>query len=447
MFEKILIANRGEIAIRVIRACKELGIKTVAIYSQTDVDSLHVRYADEAYCIGPGPVRRSYLNIPNIMSAAILAGVDGIHPGYGMLAENSRFAEICESHRIKFIGPSFESLEKVGDKAFARVSVEKAGVPVIPGSDGPIEDEADACRLAKEIGYPVMIKASNGGGGKGIRLARDEKELRKVLSIARYESETSFGSDEVYIEKFIENPRHVEIQVLADEAGNVVHLGERDCSVQRKHQKLIEESPSPSVNDSLRKAMGEKAVDAARAVGYTNAGTVEFLVDKDGNFYFIEMNSRIQVEHPVTEAVTGIDLVKAQILIAAGEEGLYSQEDIKWKGHAIECRINAEEPEKNFMPSPGRIEFYRAPGGPGIRVDDYVYQGFSLSPFYDSMFAKVIAWGRDRDEAIVRMKRALDEYIITGIKTNILFHKQILEDELFLKGDIHTNYITELFNG
>jgi acetyl-CoA carboxylase biotin carboxylase subunit len=446
MFKKVLIANRGEIAIRIMRACRELGVQTVAVYSEADCDSLHVKLADEAYCIGAGPVKKSYLNIPNIISAAILSGVDAIHPGYGMLSENPRFAEICQSHGIKFIGPSFETLERVGDKAAAKQVVERAGVPVIPGSDGPVSDDSEACYLARTIGYPVMVKASSGGGGKGIRIAKDETELKRIMVLARSESETSFGNDEVYVEKFIERPRHVEIQIMADDYGNIIHLGERDCTLQRRHQKLIEESPSPAVDRELRAKLGEKAIVAAEAVGYTNLGTVEFLLDGEDNFYFIEMNARIQVEHPVTEMVTDLDLVKSQILLAAGERSQYLQDDIEWKGHAIECRINAEDPSRAFMPSPGRIELYRPPGGPGIRVDDYVYSGFVVTPYYDPMFAKVIAWGGDRTEAILRMRRALDEYIITGIDTNINFHRQVLNNELFLKGEIHTNSVAEFLS-
>lgn len=447
LFKKILVANRGEIALRIIRACKEMNIKTVAIYSEADRDSLHAHYADEAFCVGPAPGNRSYLNIPNIISAATLAGVDAIHPGYGFLAENARFAEICETHHIKFIGPPAEAIEKMGDKAVAKKTMRDAGVPVIPGSDGIIENESDALEMAEEIGYPVIIKASAGGGGKGMRLVRDRDELVNAVRMAQTEAEAAFGNAEVYMEKYIEEPRHVEIQLLLDEYGNGVYLGERDCSVQRRHQKVIEESPSPAVNPELRRKMGEAALAGAKSVNYSNAGTVEFLLDKDGNFYFMEMNTRIQVEHPVTELVTGVDLIKEQIRIAAGEKLTLKQSDVVVRGHAIECRINAEDPEKNFMPSPGKITLYHLPGGPGVRVDSAVYQEYVIPPYYDSMIAKLIVWDENREAAINRMLRALDEFEIEGVKTTIPFQITVLNNPYFRKGEVFTNFIqTRIFN-
>lgn len=447
MFKKILVANRGEIALRIIRACKEMNIKTVAIYSEADRDSLHAHYADEAFCVGPAPGNRSYLNIPNIISAATLAGVDAIHPGYGFLAENARFAEICETHHIKFIGPPAEAIEKMGDKAVAKKTMADAGVPVIPGSDGVIENESAAVEIAEEIGYPVIIKASAGGGGKGMRLVRDRDELINAFRMAQTEAEAAFGNAEVYMEKYIEEPRHVEIQLLLDEYGHGVYLGERDCSVQRRHQKVIEESPSPAVTPELRRKMGEAALAGAKSVNYTNAGTVEFLLDKNGNFYFMEMNTRIQVEHPVTELVTGIDLIKEQIRIAAGEKLALTQSDVVIRGHAIECRINAEDPEKNFMPSPGKITLYHLPGGPGVRVDSAVYQEYVIPPYYDSMIAKLIVWDENRDAAINRMLRALDEFEIEGVKTTIPFQIMVLNNPYFRKGEVYTNFIqTRIFN-
>lgn len=441
MFRKILIANRGEIALRVIRACKELGIKTVAIYSEPDRDSLHVRYADEAFCVGPAPSNKSYLNILNIISAARIAEVDAIHPGYGFLAENPRFVEICETHNIKFIGPTAEAIEKLGDKAQAKQSMKDAGVPVVPGSDGPIADLSRAAKMAEEIGYPVIIKASAGGGGRGMRVVYAPTELEKAYQTAQMEAEASFGNSEVYMEKFITKPRHIEVQLLFDEHGNGIYLGERDCSVQRRHQKVIEESPSSAVTPEIRKALGEAAVRGARSMGYTNAGTVEFLMDEDGSFYFMEMNTRIQVEHPVTEMVTGIDLVKQQILIAAGEKLSIHQEDVVLNGHAIECRINAEDPTKKFMPFPGQIEFYQPAGGPGIRVDSCVYTGYTIPPYYDSMVAKLIAWGKDRNEAIKRMTRALEEFEVYGVPSTLLFHLEVLQNEYFIKGEVTTDFI------
>ena len=442
MFEKVLIANRGEIACRIIRACRELGIRTVAIYSEADRDALHVRLADEAYCVGPGPSARSYLNIPNIMSTAVLAGVDAIHPGYGYLAEQAHFADICERHGIKFIGPASHSIERMGDKAAARETVRQVGVPTLPGSNGPVTVDAEALAIAEEIGYPVLIKAAAGGGGKGMRVAENRHELGKALQIARSEAESAFGSPAVYIEKLLERPRHIEIQVLADEYGNIIHLGERECSIQRRHQKLVEEAPSPIVTPELRARMGEAAVRAAQAVNYANAGTVEFLVDADGNFYFLEMNTRIQVEHPVTEAVTGVDLVKQQILIAMGEPLPWRQEDITWTGHAIEFRINAEDPNRNFMPSPGKISVLVPPGGPGVRFDSGAYSGYAIPPYYDPMFAKLIVHGRDRREALTRARAALMDLLIEGVRTNVEFHLRLLEDEAFQRGELSTDFIS-----
>ncbi|NLY88036.1 MAG: acetyl-CoA carboxylase biotin carboxylase subunit [Firmicutes bacterium] len=443
MFRKILIANRGEIALRIIHACKELGIQTVAVYSEADRDSLHIRYADEAFCVGPAPSGKSYLNIPNIISAATIAGVDAIHPGYGFLAENARFVEICETHNIKFIGPSAEAIAKMGDKAQAKRIMEEAGVPVIPGSEGPVCNQKEALKMAEEIGYPVMIKASAGGGGRGMRIAHNEKDLIKSFQTAQAEAEASFNNPEVYLEKFIANPRHIEVQILCDEHGNGIYLGERDCSLQRRHQKVLEEAPSPAVTPEMRKILGETALRGAEAAGYTNAGTIEFLMDEKGNFYFMEMNTRIQVEHPVTEMVTGIDLMKKQIEIAAGAPLGLKQEDIKINGHAIECRINAEDPYKNFLPSPGEIQFYHAPGGPGVRVDSCAYTGYTIPPYYDSLIAKLVTWGKDREDAINRMARALDEFEIYGIASTILFHLEVVHHPLFRSGDVTTNFIRD----
>ncbi|HEY8392047.1 MAG TPA: acetyl-CoA carboxylase biotin carboxylase subunit [Capillibacterium sp.] len=446
MFGKILVANRGEIALRVIRACKELGIETVAIYSEADQDALHVRYADEAVCVGPAAPGKSYLNIINIISTATITGVDAIHPGYGFLAENPRFVEICETHHLKFIGPSAQVMEKMGDKSRAKRIMREQGIPVIPGSDGPVTSIEEAEEVAAAIGYPVIIKAAAGGGGRGMRVVSSPAELKQALQTAQIEAEAAFGEPEVYLEKYLEEPRHIEIQILFDEYGNGVYLGERDCSLQRRHQKILEEAPSPRVSPELRKALGEAALKGARAIGYTNAGTVEFLVDKDDRFYFMEMNTRIQVEHPVTEMVTGIDLVKQQILIAAGEKLPWRQEEITIRGHALECRINAEDPEKNFLPQPGPIKFYHAPGGPGIRVDSAAYSGCVISPYYDSLVAKLIAWGETREEAIARMIRALEEYEIDGIPSTILFHLEILYHPDFLKGEYTTDFIHNLLN-
>ncbi|NLM37843.1 MAG: acetyl-CoA carboxylase biotin carboxylase subunit [Firmicutes bacterium] len=444
MFGKILVANRGEIALRVIRACKELGIETVAVYSEVDQDALHVRYADEAVCVGPASPSKSYLNIINLISTATLTGVDAIHPGYGFLSENPRFVEICETHNIKFIGPPASVMEKMGDKSRAKRIMKEQGVPVIPGSDGPLTSVEEALDVAAEIGYPVIIKAAAGGGGRGMRVVHSPDDLKQAVQTAQLEAEAAFGHPEVYLEKYLEEPRHIEIQVLFDEYGNGVYLGERECSLQRRHQKILEESPSPRVSPKLRKALGEAALKGARAVGYKNAGTVEFLVDKDDRFYFMEMNTRIQVEHPVTEMVTGIDLVKQQILIAAGEKLPWRQEEITLRGHAIECRINAEDPQKNFLPQPGLIQFYHAPGGPGIRVDSAAYSGYLITPYYDSMIAKLIAWGETREEAITRMIRALDEFEVEGIPSTILFHLEILHHPNFIKGEFTTDFVHNL---
>ena len=443
--KKVLIANRGEIAVRIIRACKELGIETVAVYSQADKDALHVRLADEAYCIGPTASKDSYLNYTNVMSIATLTGVDAIHPGYGFLAENADFAEICRECNIAFIGPSPEAISKMGTKDVARATMKKAGVPIVPGSDGIIQNADEAIAIAKKIGYPVIIKATAGGGGKGIRVAYNDEELVKGIAITQQEAETAFGNPGVYIEKYIEDFRHVEFQVLADNYGNAIHLGERDCSIQRRLQKLVEETPSPALDEEKRKEMGEAAVRAAKAVNYSGAGTIEFIYDRDGNFYFMEMNTRIQVEHPVTEMVTGVDLIKQQILIAAGAKLSLKQEDISWNGWSIECRINAEDPDKKFLPSPGKVEMYLPPGGFGVRVDSAVYPGYEISPFYDSMVAKLITHGSTREEAIAKMKRALEEFIIEGVKTTIPFHIKLLSHEKFIEGDFNTKFL-ELYD-
>lgn len=441
MFNKVLIANRGEIAVRVIRACKEMGIYTVAVYSEADRDSLHVRLADEAYCIGPTTAKESYLNFTNIMSVAKLIEADAIHPGYGFLAENADFAELCAACHITFIGPSPEAINKMGAKAVARETMAQAGVPIVPGSDGIIQDIEEGLAVAEEIGYPVIIKATAGGGGKGIRVARTKEDLIKGINITQREAATNFGNPGVYIEKFIEDFRHIEIQVMGDSFGHVVHLGERDCSIQRRLQKLIEEAPSPALNKEKRKEMGEAAVAAAKAVNYCGAGTIEFIYDRDGFFYFMEMNTRIQVEHPVTELITGVDLIKEQIQVAAGEALSFTQEDVTLDGWAIECRINAENPDKNFMPSPGKIEMYLPPGGLGVRIDSSVYPGYVISPFYDSMIAKLIVWGKTREEAIGRMRRALSEFVIEGIDTTVSFHQRVLQHEAFVSGDFNTKFL------
>ncbi|CEH32176.1 acetyl-CoA carboxylase [Aneurinibacillus migulanus] len=441
MFKKILIANRGEIAVRVIRACHELGIQTVAVYSSADKEALHVRMADEAYCIGPTASKDSYLNMTNLMSVATKAGVDAIHPGYGFLAENADFAEICSACNITFIGPEPQAIIKMGDKNVARETMKNAGVPIVPGTDGLIEDIDEAVSIAEEAGYPVIIKATAGGGGKGMRVARSQEELISSVRQAQQEAKNAFGNPGVYLEKYLEDTRHIEIQVIADKHGNVCHLGERDCSIQRRHQKLVEEAPSPALDEETRQQMGSAAVAAAKAVNYHGAGTVEFLLDKDGRFYFMEMNTRIQVEHPVTELITGIDLIKEQIMVAAGYPLSFKQEDVVIDGWAIECRINAENPAKKFMPSPGTIQFYLPPGGFGVRVDSAVYQGYQITPFYDSMVAKIIVWGKDRDEAIQRMKRALSEMVIEGVHTTIPFHLKLLEHEMFVEGTFNTKFL------
>jgi len=442
LFKKILIANRGEIAIRVIRACKELGIKTVAVYSTADEKSLHVALADEAICIGPPASKESYLRIPNLISAALISGAEAIHPGYGFLAENAEFSEICKEHGIKFIGPSSSMIKSMGDKALAKETVKKIGTPVVPGSDGPVNDLKEARKIAQEIGFPIMIKAVAGGGGKGMRIVREIDEFDNAFQVARNEAELAFGNMEVYIEKFIENPRHIEIQVMGDQYGNIIHFGERDCAIQRRHQKLIEEAPSPIVDEKLREKMGEAAILAAKSINYEGAGTVEFLVDKDKNFYFIEMNTRIQVEHPVTELVYDVDLVKWQILVAAGEK--ISLRHSVPKRHAIEFRINAEDYENNFRPSPGKITYLHFPGGPGVRIDSHIYQDYFFPPYYDSLAAKMIIFGENRNEAISRAKRALDEFLIEGIKTTIPLYKIIVDDETFKSGNYDTNYILNL---
>lgn len=445
MFSKILIANRGEVALRIIRACKELGIRTVAVYSEADINSLHVRFADEAICIGSAASSSSYLNIPSIISAAEITDVEAIHPGYGFLAEDAHFAEICESCKIKFIGPTPENMRLMGDKMAAKETARKAGVPVVPGSKAVVKTKEDALRIAKETKYPVIIKAAAGGGGKGMRVCHNDVRLISAMLTAQREAEAAFGNSDVYIEKYVERPRHVEIQVLGDNHGHIVHLGERDCTIQRRHQKLIEESPSPVLDSKLRKKISESAIKCAKAINYVNAGTIEFLVDYSGNFYFMEMNTRIQVEHPVTEAVTGIDLVKEQIRIASGEKLRHKQEDIRFNGCAIECRINAEDPDNDFMPSPGKITMLDLPGGRGVRIDTHVYQGYSIPPYYDSMIAKLIVHGKDRSEAITICRRALDEFIVEPIKTTIPFHKKVMSNPLFIKGKYSTDFIDKLF--
>jgi len=446
MIQKILIANRGEIALRIVRACRELGIKTLAVYSEADVQSLHVQLADEAICIGGPRSADSYLRADRIIAAAEVADADAIHPGYGFLSENAKFAEQCKSCNIKFIGPTAHAISQMGDKAIAKDTVRKAGVPIVPGSDGPIDSEAEATKVARKIGYPVIIKAVAGGGGKGMRIAHNDMSFAKEYHVARTEAEKAFGNGQVYLEKYIERPRHIEFQILADSHGHVVHLGERDCSIQRRHQKLIEESPSPFLTASLRKVMGKAAVKAAEAVEYENAGTIEFLVDPKGKFYFIEMNTRIQVEHPVTEEVTGIDLIKQQIRIANGEKLDFDQSDITWTKHAIECRINAEDPSRNFIPSPGTIGLYYAPGGHGVRVDSHVYSGYTIPPYYDSMIGKLICYGTTRKTALERTYRALSEYLIRGVKTTIPLHKAIMSDPTFIEGKATTAYLDEFMS-
>jgi acetyl-CoA carboxylase biotin carboxylase subunit len=446
MFKKILIANRGEIAVRVIRACREMGIETVAIYSDVDRDALHVRFADEAYHCGPPPARESYLVAERVLELAKQAGADAIHPGYGFLAENGDFADQCEAAGIRFVGPSGDVMRKMGDKVTARQTMEKAGVPIVPGTTQALSDE-EATAFAKEIGLPVMVKASAGGGGKGMRLVRKQKELAQAIARARSEAKASFGDDSLYVEKFVEEPRHIEIQVLADTHGNTIHLGERECSIQRRHQKVVEEAPGNGITPELRESMGKAAVAAAEAVGYVGAGTCEFLVDRNDDFFFLEMNTRVQVEHAITEAVTGVDIVKAMIRACAGDDLGVRQEEVKLTGHAIEARIYAEDPDKDFVPSPGEVIVYRPPDGIGIRVDSGVYQGATVTVFYDPMVAKLIAWGADRQEAIERLKRALAEYVVKGIKTSIPFHQKVMRHPVFVKGQYDTGFIDEHMDG
>ncbi|MEN9735113.1 MAG: hypothetical protein RLZ45_3108 [Verrucomicrobiota bacterium] len=451
MFEKVLVANRGEIAMRIIRACRELNVKTVAVYSKADANSMHVQVADEAICIGDGPSTDSYLRIDRIISAAEIADVDAIHPGYGFLSENAHFADVCESCNIRFIGPRSAAMNALHDKASSRVLARKAGVPTPPGSDGLIETEQDALTIARKIGYPVMIKAVAGGGGRGMRVAHNDVALVKGYHTARTEAEKAFGNSGVYIEKFIENPHHIEFQILGDTKGNIIHLGERDCSIQRRTPKLIEETPSPLLDKKefkgLRAKMAKAALRIAETAGYTNAGTVEFIADDSGNFYFLEVNKRVQVEHPITEEVTGIDIVKEQIAIALGEKLRISQGDVRFQGHAMECRINAEDPFGDFRPCPGRIEMYYAPGGGGVRIDSHAYAGYTIPPYYDSMIGKLITVGRDRAEAMNRMSRALSEYMITGVKTTIPFEQAILQDPDFRRGNYTTNFVERILSG
>jgi acetyl-CoA carboxylase biotin carboxylase subunit len=444
-FSKILIANRGEIALRILRTCEEMGIATVAVHSTIDRHALHVQLADEAVCIGDAPSSKSYLNIPNIIAAALTRNATAIHPGYGFLAENARFAEICADHQIAFIGPSPESMLAMGDKSTARETMKRIGVPTVPGSDGLVADEQRALAIAKEIGYPLMVKATAGGGGRGMRLVRTPDDLIKSFLAAQGEAEAAFGNPGVYLEKFIERPRHIEFQILADSYGNVVHLGERDCSIQRRHQKLLEEAPSPALSPSLREKMGHAAVKVAKSIGYVGAGTVEFLLDQSGKFYFMEMNTRIQVEHPVTEMVTGLDLIAEQIRIAQGDRLEFNQKQVQLHGHTIECRINAEDPDHNFRPSPGRISGYLPPGGPGVRMDSHVYTDYEIPPYYDSLIGKLIVWGPDRPSAIQRMRRALRECAITGLPTTISFHQRIMESPNFIQGEVYTNFVEEFF--
>lgn len=441
MQNKVLIANRGEIAVRIIRACKELGIPSVAIYSKIDKDSMHVKLADEAICVGNAKSSTSYLNINNVISAAISTGCNAIHPGYGFLSENEKFAEIVEKCNIRFIGPKFDILSKLGNKSVAREIAKKVNIPIVLGSDGIVDNVKKGLEIANNIGYPILIKAVSGGGGRGIAIVRDESEFVRAFEITSLEAESSFGDKSLYIEKYIENPRHIEVQILADNYGNVIHLGERDCSVQRRNQKMLEEAPSPFINDKLRKSLGDDAILLAKEVGYTNAGTVEFIVDKAGNYYFIEMNTRVQVEHPVTEMITGVDIVKEQIRIAYGNELSFKQEDIKIKGHAIECRINAEDPSLNFMPSPGLIKNIIIPGGFGVRVDTHIYNNYEVPPTYDSMLAKLIVYGNSRKEAIRKMRCALEEFIILGVKNNIEFQYLILHNPEFVRGIYNTSFI------
>ncbi|HEY7472833.1 MAG TPA: acetyl-CoA carboxylase biotin carboxylase subunit [Gemmatimonadota bacterium] len=443
MFRKVLIANRGEIALRVIRACRMLDLKTVAVHSRADAEALHVRFADEAVCVGPAPSPQSYLNIPRLIAAAEITGADAVHPGYGFLAENAEFAQICAESHLVFIGPTPEQIRQMGDKSEARRLMAAAGVPIVPGTAGAIDDERKARGAAGEIGFPVLVKAAAGGGGKGMRIARDGEEFDRVFPQAQREAEAAFGDGRVYIEKFLERPRHIEIQVLGDRQGNVIHLGERDCSCQRRHQKLLEEAPSPAMTDELRGRMGEAAVSGAAQIGYEGAGTIEFLLAESGEFYFMEMNTRIQVEHPVTELVTGQDLVLRQLTIAEGEPLDIRQDQVKFRGHAIECRINAEDPDRNFMPTPGRIETFHQPGGPGVRVDTAAYQSYFIPPHYDSLVAKVLTHGNDRAQAIARMRVALDEFVVEGIATTIPLHRRLIQEPRFLAGELHTRFVEE----
>jgi len=450
MFEKILVANRGEIAVRIIRACKELNVRTVAVYSEADANSMHVQMADEAICIGKAPASESYLKIDRIISAAEIADVDAIHPGYGFLSENAHFADVCESCNIRFIGPASRAMNSLEDKAVSRALAKKAGVPTPPGSEGVVDNEQDALNVAKKIGYPVMIKAVAGGGGRGMRVAHNDISLVKGYHTARTEAEKAFGNSGVYIEKYIENPHHIEFQILGDNKGHIIHLGERDCSIQRRNQKVVEEAPSPLIENKykkLREKMGKAAIKIAEVANYTNAGTVEFIVDNNGNFYFLEVNKRVQVEHPITEEITGIDIVRYQIMIAMGEPLRHSQSDIHIKGHAIECRINAEDPFDDFRPSPGRIEMYYQPGGPGVRMDTHAYAGYTIPSHYDSMIGKLITYGKDRREAMDKMSRALGEYILTGVKSTISFQQAIMQDPNFRRGVYSTSFIEQLLSG
>ena len=442
-FSKILIANRGEIALRILRTCEEMGIATVAVHSTVDKHALHVQLADEAVCIGPPTSSKSYLNIPNIISAALTRNAAAIHPGYGFLAENARFAEICADHQITFIGPTPAAMRAMGDKSTAKETMQRVKVPTVPGSEGLLADDREALSIAREIGYPVMIKATAGGGGRGMRLVREASELPKLFSAAQGEADAAFGNPGLYLEKFIEKPRHIEIQILADNYGNVIHLGERDCSIQRRHQKLLEEAPSPALSQKLRDQMGNAAIAAAKSINYTGAGTVEFLLDKSGKFYFMEMNTRIQVEHTVTEMITGLDLIAEQIRIAQGEKLQLKQNQVILSGHAIECRINAEDPDRNFRPHPGRITGFLPPGGPGVRMDSHVYTDYEIPAYYDSLIGKLIVWGRDRPSAIRRMKRALRECAITGVPTTLSFHQKILDSPEFLRGEVYTNFVEQ----
>ena len=444
MFKRVLIANRGEIAVRVIRACRELGIPTVAVYSQADAKSLHVRLATDAFCIGPAPSGESYLNIPAIITTAMMTGCDAIHPGYGFMSERADFVDICEQHGIKFIGPSAESMRKMGDKATARRTMIENDVPVTPGT-GILKTVEQAREFAHKAGYPIILKATAGGGGKGMRIVRNDEELESNMTLCQQEAQKFFGNPGVYAEKFLENPRHIEVQILGDAYGNVIHLGERDCSIQRRHQKLLEEAPSPAIDEKTRQEMGAAAVRAAKAINYEGAGTCEFLLDHDGKWYFMEMNTRVQVEHCVTEMISQVDIVREQILVAAGEKLSYTQDDIKLRGHAIECRINAEDPENGFMPSPGTIDAYLAPGGFGVRVDSHSYAGYKIPPYYDSMIGKLICWGETRNEARRRMYQALKEYVVLGVKTTIPFHQQIVEDEVFISGKFNTGFIEDYY--